>query len=172
MSKREIILVIAMVLGVMYGAWELFFAGGTPRQRAASAPAAAQPDLTAFVTETAARILPTEAEKGLKYAMARAAGDWPGNPFLDKAPELFDSRKAVEETLEKDKAPEVVFAEGMVYSGFLELGKVRLAIINGIEYQAGEMIEHADLKLAEIQPNRVVMVRQHDGQRLILPLNE
>lgn len=176
MAKRETILVIAMILGVVYGAWELFLADRVAQHRGKPPPTAVQPDLTAFVTETAAKILPTDAEKGLEFAMALATDDGFGSPFLDSVPELFDSRQDIraeqEEIPEETKPPEAVFAEDMIYSGFLELGTMRFAIINGIEYQAGETIESEDFELAEIQPNRVVMVRRHDGQRVVLPLND
>jgi hypothetical protein len=58
----------------------------------------------------------------------------------------------------------------MVYSGFVEIGAKRLAIINGMEYEAGDRVIPGDLSVKTILPNKVIMTSPQG--EIVLPLQE
>ena len=43
------------------------------------------------------------------------------------------------------------------YTGFLQMGDTRLAIINGMEYEAGDQLEPGGFIIRRILPNHVVV---------------
>jgi hypothetical protein len=57
----------------------------------------------------------------------------------------------------------------MTYSGFLEIGAKRLAIINGMEYEAGDKLG-GGITITSVLPNKVI-ITSSQGE-LVLPLQE
>jgi hypothetical protein len=58
----------------------------------------------------------------------------------------------------------------LAYSGFLEIGSKRLAIINGMEYEAGDRVNPGALSIKSILPNKVIMTSSQG--EIVLPLQE
>jgi len=55
------------------------------------------------------------------------------------------------------------------YSGYVELGSGRLAIVDGIEYQVGDNLEGGGYKVAAITPDQVVLEILANGNRVEVP---
>jgi len=64
-------------------------------------------------------------------------------------------------TSEAAKAVEI--PASLAYTGFVIVGQQRLAIINGMEYQVGEMVLGTELVVQAIDPQNVV-VKQLGGR--------
>ena len=61
----------------------------------------------------------------------------------------------------------------LLYTGFLEMGDKRLAIINGTEYETGEKLEPGGFVIQSIRPNQVVISPEdRKTKTMILPLEE
>ena len=61
----------------------------------------------------------------------------------------------------------------LVYSGFLEVGSKRLAIINGMEYEAGDKLDPGGFTIKSILPTRVMITSAPWGTTpIVLPLQE
>ncbi|MGD8881179.1 MAG: general secretion pathway protein GspB, partial [Desulfobacterales bacterium] len=59
------------------------------------------------------------------------------------------------------------------YTGFMQMGDKKLAIINGVEYAAGDRLEQGDYILQSITPSRVVIVPTgRSKKRFIFPIEE
>ena len=69
---------------------------------------------------------------------------------------------------EKQKLLNVSFT----YTGYLQAGKKKIAVINGLEYLIGEEIEPGGFIAREIYPDRVVIEMKGQKQKIIVPLVE
>ena len=58
----------------------------------------------------------------------------------------------------------------LAYSGFLEIGSKRLAIINGMEYEAGDRVNPGAFSVKTILPGKVIMTSSQG--EVVLPLQE
>ena len=163
MTPREKIIVGFAVLAVAYGAVELFLpkVGTTPIKLSQGSEG-----LNAFITKVA-----TVTKGGVGSTSAaileKAELEWRQNPFLQirKPPPPPEPAAEV-------KSPDKGTAR-LAYSGYLDMGGRRLAIINGLEYEAGDRIEPGGLTIKSILPNKVIMVyTQREGSPIVLPLQD
>ena len=58
------------------------------------------------------------------------------------------------------------------YSGYLKVSNKNLAIINGVEYEAGDPLEIEGYVLKKIYPGKVVIVNEKSGAKFDVPLQE
>ena len=59
------------------------------------------------------------------------------------------------------------------YTGYMEMGDIKFAIINGLEYVAGDRLEKGDYIVSSITPSRVVIVTTgRSKKRYIFPIEE
>ena len=56
-----------------------------------------------------------------------------------------------------------------IYSGYVEVDKKRLAIINGMQYQVGDQLESGRYVVRSIEPEKVVVEDAGKREQLILP---
>jgi hypothetical protein len=61
---------------------------------------------------------------------------------------------------------------GFIYTGYLELGKTKLAVINGLEYSVGESLDPNGLYVKSISPHHVVIGKVDGLETIQLPLRE
>lgn len=92
------------------------------------------------------------------YTVSRAELTWPRDPFLNE-----DLASAASVESQKTK---------FNYTGFIMLGKRRLAVINGIEYQVGESLTTEGFVVKIINPNDVVLEDSINKSRLSIPIQE
>ncbi|MHB8090866.1 MAG: hypothetical protein ACYDH8_04570 [Syntrophales bacterium] len=99
---------------------------------------------------------------------------WKGDPFLDE--DSYKKWLRVKEPAvpEKEKQPRV-----FVYSGYIDAGQKRLAVINDVEYQEGDSLEMNGFdkksgvyKLKSIFPENVVIKNTTTGEKITLPLKD
>ena len=103
------------------------------------------------------------------FTIRSAERKWEKDPFLKTDALLSDSpqRKVPENaTVVAGIQPE------LVYTGFLEVGTQRLAIINGMEYTTGEAIDGQGHYVRRIHPQQVEIGNQHAPGIIILKLME
>ena len=163
MSKREKGILIVMVVALLYGGYSLL--APSPET---SEPAVAEQtlsDVETFVLGVIAELPLFSLNKTERYTIATAAEPWAGNPFLQV-------------TLEKDKAPEKLSATvpepdiPLVYSGFIELGDRRLAILNGREYEPGDALDISGYVLQAVYPSHVELKWLDSDDVRVVPLEE
>jgi hypothetical protein len=160
MTKREKIIVGIMMLTVGYGAIELLL----PRAKTGSAAPAMQTkeSLSAFISKVADTAKGTASESSALVIQKAEAG-WKQDPFLiiRKPPPVAETRTSKETARA---------TPNLAYSGFLEIGPKRLAIINGMEYEAGERVNPGGFSIKSILPNKVIMTSAQG--EVVLPLQE
>jgi len=60
----------------------------------------------------------------------------------------------------------------IVYSGYLSLGDLNLAIINNLEYQAGEELEQGGYVIEQIYPEKAIIRVIGTRRNIVVPLEE
>jgi hypothetical protein len=172
MTQREKLIVGLMLLTVVYGVYVLFFEGkGNDKsvQTQVVSTAVQLENLNAFITKVA------EASKaGLSkedtYIISRAETKWKQDPLITA--DLTDRPRD-----EIDRQKQVVQAAGprpnITYTGFMQMGDKKFAIINGFEYAPGDQLQEGGYTVSSITPSKVVIVSTDSSKKkFIFPLEE
>ena len=163
MSKREKILVGLMLLSVVYGVYILFLS--SPQQKAILNDVNDQKALKAFIIKIDKK-MSTGLSKNQAYVLQKAETKWKQDPLIQIKPEVVE---------EKEESPqsEPVLATKIAYTGFLEMGNKRLAIINGMEYESGDILEPGGYTIRSISASRVVIAfPDRQNTTMNLPMEE
>jgi hypothetical protein len=170
MTNREKIIVGLMLLTVAYGVYAVFFEGKTKPQEIAVFSATEQLEsLSAFITKVAETSKAGLAKED-EYIIEQAEAEWKQDPLISV--ELKDRPES-----ELQKAQQVTRVSipdlKVSYTGFMQMGDRKFAIINGIEYTSGDRLEQGDYIVRSITPRQVVIVSTgRSKQRFIFPLEE
>jgi len=159
-----------MLLTVVYGVYAVFFEGKSAAPPIAQISATKElEDLNLFIAKVADAIKDGLSDKD-KYIIELAVAEWKQDPLISV--ELKD-RPEIEILKAKQAAPVPSPDLKIAYTGFMQMGDIKFAIINGVEYAAGDRLEQGDYILRSITPNRVVIVSTGPGKkRYIFPLEE
>ena len=163
MSNREKIFVILMAAAVLYGAYAFLFSS-PPRSEFQDLDKRLV-ELKGLVTSIAGTLKKEEPElQNVSVVIARASAGWDKDPFLEvESPEKAET--AVQ-------GPRVAAGGlGLVYSGYLEAGDKRLAVINGLGYEVGEKVGSVGHVITSISPTQVVLEIKGTA-KVILPMEE
>lgn len=162
MTSREKIIVGIMVLTVGYGAIELLL----PRAKVGPStplPVQSAEGLNAFITKVADAVKAGASDAGVML-IQKAEAAWQQDPFMV-------IRKAAPQVAEKSASKDTLRPlPNMTYSGFLEIGAKRLAVINGMEYEAGDRLGTGGFTVKTVLPNKVIMTSSQG--EIVLPLQE
>ena len=161
-----------MLLTVLYGIYALFFegkGGGVTEEEAAVSSTVQLEQLNAFIDKIA-KAATAGLSKEDTYIISRAETEWKQDPLITA--ELTDKPRD-----EIDRQKQIIQAAGprpnLTYTGFMQMGDKKFAIINGFEYAPGDQLQEGGYRVSSIMPNQVVVVST-DGskQKFIFPLEE
>jgi len=172
MTQREKIIVGLMLLTVVYGVYTVFFEGKgktKPKEITAFSATEQLESLSAFITKVA------EASKaGLskedEYIIQQAEAEWKQDPLISV--ELKDRPES-----ELQRAQQLTTVSipdlNISYTGFMQMGDKKFAIINGVEYTSGDRLEQGDYIVRSITPRQVIIVSTGQSKKkFIFPLEE
>jgi hypothetical protein len=160
LNKRQIIILALMALAVIYGIYEIIFGSS-----AGNKVVTVNTSTSAINSNIAAVLLNSPLEKLDAYIVGRAEADWKNNPFLDS--HLYKEWLAREQTIDTSK-----IAAKIIYSGYVDSGKKKMAIINGMEYSEGEKLEIEGYILKNITPTKIRIENRNRGSELDITLQE
>ena len=153
-----------MVLAVIYGVYTVFFSA--PREEVAfkSNGDTELETLNSFITKVADKTK-NSLSKEQAYVLQKAQTEWKQDPLMQIQPKESKEDEAERQPL--------VLETKILYTGFLQMGTRRLAIINGIEYEIGDRLEPGGLIVRNIHPNHVVIGSPvKKNKEVILPMEE
>lgn len=149
MSTREKVLVGLMVAAVCLGT--LILIGDYQKRSTTTAAPAAANTLTQMLTRLTAQFGNDAKLEEHRYVLSAARTPWQAGLFLTGA----DGLSAPDETVAPaDMLPSNI---SLVYSGYIETSQRRVAIINGIEYIEGEMLDKTQIVVRRIDSKHVVL---------------
>lgn len=167
MTTREKIIVGVMCLTIAYGAYELM---GARKPKAKTSPQADPvAELKNFVLEVSQKLVGDKLGEEYQYMIEQAGDQWTKDPFLHSSTSL--KKNLTERVLPKKLVPTERPPE-LTYTGFMQIGDTRMAILNGIEYARGESLNLKDYFVKDILPTRVVIGRLNNLETIQLPIAE
>jgi hypothetical protein len=165
LTRQQIIIISIMVLVVLYGLYDFFI---VPRTKSVSVDVGKKSsELETFTADVMANITKGSLSADDAYTINRAETEWKRDPFYEKK-SFRDWRMLKEPKAGKDSISE----PGFNYSGYLKFDKKEMAIINGIEYEAGNNLEIEGYVLEKISPDRVVIVNKKSRSRFEVSLQD
>ena len=161
MSKREKIILFVTVLAIGFGVYNFFIASPSKHARIETGKKlTGLNEIIADVTDQLNKAGLTEAEA---FVIARAEAEWVKDPFLATR---FTGRFGPSEPAAQ--AEEVIFT----YTGYMEMGKKRLAVIHGLEYQTGEELDLGGYVVRSIHSDRVVIKGKGRQELITVPFKQ
>ena len=174
MTKRERVILVMMTVVVVYGAYALFFS--SPPKGTSKSAGSRSSEINKLITELSVGLTKEGPTATDTYIIERAESKWVKDPFFEKkitvvkekqkAPEVEAAVEA--EKTEVEVLPEVTFS----YSGYLQMGDRKIAIIDGMEYKIGEEIGPGGFFIRAIYPNKIVLGIKGKEEEITVPLVE
>ena len=164
-GKREKIILGVMVIVILYAAYEFL----APKTRAVVEDTTRKTgEMNSFAADIAAGAGKDLAKNLGPLIFSRAEKEWTQDPFLDAR--IFklraEAKAPPKETLAS--TPKMEF----VYTGYLEVGGKRMAIINGVEYRESEELDIKGFVLNAVSPTQVVVENRATRKLLNIPMQE
>ena len=159
------IILAVMAIAIIYGVYD--FISSKPKKTIINNPAGNSAELSSFISEFTAGNVKDLPNKLDIYIVSRAEAKWAGNPFSDT--KLYTSWK----TTKEPAAPTAAVQKNIFsYTGYMEGGARKIAIINGTEYSVGEALDIQGYSVKGIYPSRVVILNKRDKKTINVPLQE
>jgi hypothetical protein len=162
LSKQQTIILCIMVIAVIFGVYSFT---GSPKKGVTDDPGKKAKELKTFMSDITTNIgqdSPTTADV---YIMSMAEAGWQKDPFYE--------RKSYREWAMATKASGSATSKTTFsYAGYIDAGKKKVAIINGIEYGAGDPLEIEGYILRNITPSKVVIENKADRTKFDVPFQE
>jgi hypothetical protein len=166
LTRQQIIILSVMILVILFAAYDFLIA---PHKKMEVIDVGKRTsELEAFLTDITTRLPKWSLSSSDIYVVSRAESAWVHDPFFDRK-FLRDWEKR------KERARAGVGLSQKVsfsYSGYIQVGNKNLAIINGVEYEAGNPLEIGGYVLKKIYPGKVVIVNEKSGAKFDVPLQE
>ena len=169
MTTREKVIVGLMCATIAFGAYELL-SSGSPEKKSLVVSENPTEELNKLVADISKKIAAKNSNKDNQYIIELATDNWTKDPFIQSLKPLTD--KLVSETEKQESPVNMETPIGMVYSGFLEVGNVKLAIIDGIEYAEGDALETTGFYVQSITSRYVIIARIDGSETVRLHLRE
>jgi hypothetical protein len=161
LEKRQIIILVVAALCVLYAAYEFLIA--RPAAQKAKQQAASSSAVESFDVASLTGDLTGYKASGVElYIEQKAEMGWAESPFWNKAAyQEFAGREAAGSTTVQ-----------IIYSGYIDAGRKKVAILNGAEYVTGETLELEDYVLKSVKSSNVIIVNRKTGVELDVPIQE
>jgi hypothetical protein len=161
--KREVIILIVAAVFVIYAGYEYLIAGPANKKIITSASTDSV-KINTFVSGLTNELMKDKIADLDAYVVRRMEADWGKNPFWKK-----DSYKA---WAAREGAASASALAKIIYSGYVDSGKNKIAVINGFEYRIGEQLEIEGYMLKQITPSKVLIFNKKTGNKEEIPLQE
>jgi hypothetical protein len=161
LKKREIIILAIAALFVLYAIYVYIIADRLPGNKVQTGT-----DSAKIETITSGMVDDLNKSKLSDFdndTIKRVGIDWGKSPFLDR--DLYRA------WLAKDGAGAAASLK-LIYSGYLESGKSKMAIINNVEYRVDEELIEDGYVLKHIMPLKVIIYDKRTGSNLEIPIQE
>lgn len=165
LTKQQIIILSITVIVALYGIYDRII---VPRTKSVSLEKKKKStELETFISDITAKITKGPITAADNRAINLAETNWKQDPFLDQ--------KSFHEWIKFNKpdAGDISKSEPVFgYSGYISMGRKKMAIINGIEYESGEPLDLEGYILEKIYPEKAVIVNKNNLSRIEVSLQE
>jgi hypothetical protein len=158
LNKRQIIILAVAALFILYAGYEYLIAGPAAK-KAKSVGSPAQ--INTFINDLQGDLIKDIVAGVDSHIIGMAEKDWQRNPFWE--------RNSYKEWAARGGAGT---SSKIIYSGYVDSGKKKLAVINGLEYRIGEQLEIEGYVLKSITPVMVILLNKNTGSEIEIPIQE
>lgn len=144
MTKREKMILAITAVVALVGVYMLLFSPSGKSTESSTARARLT-ELRDLATKISEEIKKEDLTATERHILERADSEWVKDPFVGK--KLLASAEA---TRDKENL-------NIAYTGFVDTGRKRLAVINGLEYEIGETLEVGGYVVRSIDPELVIL---------------
>jgi hypothetical protein len=166
LTTRQILILSVMLLAILYGAYEFFFA--VPKKPTV-VTAKTEADLQAFIGNITATLTKDAPSPVVAHTIKQMEAEWLNDPF-------YEPKNDREETIAKEMAKvEALSADAksrLSYTGYVDMGHKKIAVINGNEYIVGEALDVGGFVLHDIHPVKIIIFNKENRMTLEIPLKE
>jgi hypothetical protein len=166
LTTRQIIILGVMLLAILYGAYEFLF---TVPKRPDGVTEKTATDLNALIGNITASMTKDTPSPLVTYRINRMEAEWLRDPF-------YEPPNNREEEIAKEMAKlqaEAAAVKGQLnYTGYVDMGHKKIAVVNGNEYTIGEALNVAGFVLNEIYPAKISISNKETRMTLEIPLQE
>jgi hypothetical protein len=163
LEKREIIILVIAALFILYAGYEYLIAAPA-NKKIITSTSAESVNINNSITGITKDLGKDKITDFDAHVVKRMEADWGKNPFWKK-----DSYKA---WATRDGAVSGSVLAKIIYSGYIDSGKHKMAVINGFEYRIGEQLEIEGYVLKQITPSKVLIFNKNTGNKEDIPLQE
>ena len=176
MSKREKIIVGVMVFSILFAL--VYFLSPAITWQGAK-PDEQYTGSEKIIQEIAAELKKVASSPNENYVIARAEAAWAKDPFYKKVLPVAAtpwtsagrSPAAAARTVAAKAGPGG--AQDIVYSGFVDMGEKKLAVINGNTYQVGEKLDFGGaFYLKSVEPSQAVIADRQNQRNIVIKLKD
>lgn len=160
-GKREMIILGVMAAVIIYAAVDFLL----PKKKNPEINMVQKTaELNTYVTNLTTAIGTNTTAGASTIIFSQAEKGWVQDPFLDS--KSYNTWSRVKEGAGTGQKID------FVYSGYLEVGRKRMAIINGVEYKEGDALDIKGYILKSVSPIRVVIENRGTRATINVPLQE
>lgn len=170
LNKRQILILGVMLLAVLYGANEFFSTGRKGQAVVDTTKKAA--DLNAIIGDITLVLTKDTPSPVDAYMIKRAETAWLRDPFYE--PKNYREDALAKEAAQAQQVQTVVTAlKGQFnYTGYVDMGRKKIAIVNGNEYVPGDALDVDGYVLNGIYPTKIVIYNKVTRLTIDIPLQE
>lgn len=156
-KKRELIFLTLAGISIIYGAIN-YVMRNSDKATISGGDTVLTETTFSLVTEELSEIARTKQEAKALGILNAISSTWPDSAFIDITSFVEEDEQHAEEEV-------LTLEETIIYSGYMNMGEKIFAVINGIEYMIGDIVE--GLFLQEINPMEIIM--EKNGRPIHIP---
>lgn len=168
MTTREKIIVGVMCLTIVYGIYEVVGNKGARSKPTINNTNPAE-ELKKFATSVTQKLVSEKVSEEYRYLIGQAGDDWNKDPFIHSTAPL--TKQAALPSSSQNRAGGLPLPQ-FIYTGYLQVGDTKMAVINGMEYAVGESLKTKGLYVKSIAPLKVVIGKLNGEETIQLPITE
>lgn len=153
-KKRQVILIIGVVLAVLYGLSNIIM---SKKKTIDIGPQMHAKELNSFIEQANTEVIRHAPLPFDTYVIKRAKEKWGESPFV-----------WVKGNSKKGETA----ADFFTYTGFVDFGDSKAAIINDVQYKTGEALEKEGFIVKKILSDSVIIKNIRENTEFIIPLVE
>lgn len=167
MTGREKFILTLMALVMVVGGWFLFYKGKPASSPKISNQSGSTLALTMDILEKLKQKTSLKEDMGV---IRSATSKWARDPFLDNTVFLTKNQIVNKDVPAIEKKH--INIVDLSYTGYIQMGNRALAIINGLEYEKGDLVDKSGRYLKQIHPTQIQVGEVGSDGVIIIKLDE
>ncbi len=160
MKKRELVIIGIALLAVIYGALDYLVFSNSSKDKGLKNHDVEMKELDKSLVFWNAELSEVDRsyEVDFNYLITMAETKWKKDPFIESD---FEGENSSDDNSDGENLVE------LIYSGFLTAGENILAVINGMEYNIGDILLEIGYEVISITPESVVLLTEFNKEIII-----